>query len=106
MKESKDLFSRIVIGTVLIITGTLIHYALAFQVPKPRDFFEAIGTVFCILAYGIVANLFILLGLKYYFGTGGWFEKHVSSSLKQIFFLSILIAIIIVIIILVLQVIS
>ena len=106
MSESKGTCSRIIIGTVLILAGALIHWAFTFGVPKPSDAFDLIGYVFAIAAYGIVANLFILLGLKYYFGQGGWFERSVAASLRQLILLSVGAALVLAVIFLVIGLLS
>ena len=71
------------------------HIGLAFFIPVPQDFYLIIGFLFCIIAYSIVANLFILVGLKYYFGPSSWFNRHVVNSFKQLASLSIITALIV-----------
>jgi hypothetical protein len=92
MVEGKpDIFQRVVVGPVLIVAGVAI-YAGLFLLSRfpPKGVLHATGVALGAEAYGVVAGLFVLLGVKYMLGPRNWIETHVSQSLTRLVIVSAL----------------
>ncbi len=103
MKSRPDLGQRIFLGPTLIIAGAVLYSGLILLAQQPvKDIFQAIGLIIAAEAYGLLAGLFILLGLQYVLGPRNWIEQRIENSLSKLLVASAIMTTVIIVIIIVL----
>ena len=80
-----DLAQRILVGPTLVVAGIAIYAGLLllYWLP-PRDALHTLAVLLAAQAYGTVAGLFVLLGLRYILGPAGWIEQRIGTSLRHL----------------------
>jgi len=83
---------KIISGSVLLIAGAGIIYAFQMQDwHKNHDVWDA-GFLLIAEAYSAVGSLFILLGLRYIFGSHSFIEQKISRALRHFWLTVILLS--------------
>ena len=75
---------QVFVGAVLVVAGALMLYAFQFLAHRGHDtWFDIAGTALVVEAYSIVASLFILLGLRYVFGSRSFIERAIAHTTRH-----------------------
>ncbi len=99
MRGCLDLIQRVFVGPVLIAVGLLLYTGLIFLVRMPKtDIYQSIVVMLCAEAYGIIAGLFVLLGLQYTLGPRSWIDRMIGRSLTSIAAVSAVITVVVLVV--------
>jgi len=80
---------KVFIGIPVLLVGLLMNYALFRFMPNPTESIEALFSFVFLSAYGVVANLFILVGLKKLFGARPVFDRIIGQNLRRLIWIAI-----------------
>ena len=75
---------KIFIGLPVVFVGILMNYGLFRFMPDPTASVEALFTFLFLSAYGVVANLFVLVGLKKILGPHPTLDHIIRQDLKTL----------------------